>query len=306
MMQRWSTLIFTLTLSFGLSSPCPAANPGAPEAVQRVLDEDGRVVLERSGVVVEVFDQSVNGRRIEALRFSSVSDERTGGVVLVPGYGRTARDYLALGARCAAAGYVCIAVSQPGFGNSEGPPDFAGPATITALERVLSVLRADPAIDPARIAVYGYSRGALAAATLATLDRQLAAVILAAGIYDFQAAYDQVQIEGIRANMLAETGMTPDAIAARSPLHHAEQITAPVLIIHGQNDINAPPEQAQQLHEVLHANGKPVELHLVPDHAHGLPLTIVVSLMLEFLERHLTPANQAMPIANCDRPADRD
>lgn len=29
----------------------------------------------------------------------------------------------------AARGYVAAAVSQPGYGNSDGPPDFCGPFT---------------------------------------------------------------------------------------------------------------------------------------------------------------------------------
>ena len=39
----------------------------------------------------------------------------------------------------ARAGYVGVAITQPGFGRSEGPSDWVGPTTIKTLQQGLSV-----------------------------------------------------------------------------------------------------------------------------------------------------------------------
>jgi hypothetical protein len=195
----------------------PAADTQAA-AILEALDERGTVTLARAGVEVRVFDREVDGRRIEALRFSDTQGGQRGGVLLVPGFARGARDYLPLGVRCAAAGFVCVAVSQPGFGSSQGEPDFAGPDTVAALMTMLQALREDPEVDPARTAAFGYSRGALAVASLATEDPLLAAVVLGGGIYDFRSAHESIELADIRANMETEAGLDDDSVAARSPL----------------------------------------------------------------------------------------
>jgi len=79
-------------------------------------------------------------------------------------------------------GYVAAAVSQPGYGKSDGPPDYCGPFTQDAVQAAVEFLRRQTFIDPTRIALYGYSRGAIVASMVAT---KVAAVVLGAGAYDF-------------------------------------------------------------------------------------------------------------------------
>lgn len=302
--RRISTLrtavLTILMLAFGQAQ---AQAPDAQlEAILRALDDRGEVTLARSGVTVRVFDQQVDGARVEALRFAAAGEGIRPGVLLVPGFGRGARDYLALGMRCASAGFICAAVSQPGFGGSTGPADFAGPATVDALATVLRALRADVEVDPARTAAFGYSRGALAVASLATADQALAALAVAGGIYDFESAYASIELEPIRANMLAEAGMDADAVVARSPLRRAARIRAPTLIIHGGADVNAPPAQAEMLRDALIEGGTPVEFHLYPDHAHGLPAGELGRVLFDFLARMLAPRKREMVITLDDLP----
>ena len=186
----------------------------------------------------------------------------------------------------AAQGYVAVAVSQPGYGKSEGPPDFCGPFTQDATLAVLEHLRGKPFVDPGRIAVFGYSRGAIVAAMVATRDPRLAGVVLGAGAYDFSTYYPG-PFRGININIQREAGTSAEAFRARSALHQADRIRAPVLILHGERDERIPVAQARAFAERLAAAGVPVRLRVFPNAWHGIPLDDLHREVDPFLARVL-------------------
>ncbi len=55
-----------------------------------------------------------------------------------------------------------------------------------------------------------------------------------------------------------------------SPIHKAEKITAPLMVIHGKNDPRVPVGEAEQIVERVRANGGAVEYLLYEDEGHGL------------------------------------
>ena len=55
-----------------------------------------------------------------------------------------------------------------------------------------------------------------------------------------------------------------------SPIHKAEQITAPLMVIHGKNDPRVPVGEAEQIVEKVRENGGAVEYLLYEDEGHGL------------------------------------
>ena len=69
---------------------------------------------------------------------------------------------------------------------------------------------------------------------MAVRIRNVKAAAFFAGIYDFKKAYDEIKIEGIRENMVAETRMAPEAIKKRSSILQMQKLNCPVLILHGQ------------------------------------------------------------------------
>ncbi|MGB3555467.1 MAG: hypothetical protein WBA25_12600, partial [Jannaschia sp.] len=83
-------------------------------------------------------------------------------------------------------GWIAAAVSQPGYGESTGPPDCCGPRTQAALRIAMDHLL-DRNADPARTIVWAISRGAVAAAC-AFVDgaTEPGVLILQAGIYDME------------------------------------------------------------------------------------------------------------------------
>jgi dipeptidyl aminopeptidase/acylaminoacyl peptidase len=180
-------------------------------------------------------------------------------------------------------GYVAAALSQPGYGNSDGPADFCGPRTQEAALLAMAFFRDKPFVKPDKVVLYGYSRGAIVAAMVATRDPQLAGVILGAGAYDFFSWYP-TPLPGIDANIRAEAGTSPDALRARSAIYHVDKIKAPILLLHGAQDERVPLRQAEAFHEKLGAAGRSVTLKVFPAARHGIPIDEQYREVYPFLE----------------------
>lgn len=290
-----SQILLLLLLSCAAAAQAPAApsagagrQPGATpgERILQALAKDDCTVAPETSVRVCHADYSVDGRPVEAISFRPAGGARTPGVLLIPGFDRTARDLVGLGVRAAAQGIAALAVSQPGFGSSAGPADYVGPRTLKVLTAGYRKLQADPSVDPARVGIYGYSRGGMAASLLAVSLADVKAAVFGAGVYDFKRQYDEVTLEGIRKNMMAETGMTAAAIRERSSILDMEKLRCPVLILHGGRDVNVPVSQALALRERLTALGKDFEIKIFPDREHGIGPE-VATLSLDFFRRKL-------------------
>ncbi|TYC59819.1 prolyl oligopeptidase family serine peptidase [Rhodobacterales bacterium] len=130
---------------------------------------------------------------------------------------------------------TAAAISQPGFGASDGPADFCGPITQKAIVAALEFLKRQPSVDPARIGLYGNSRGAVASAMVATKVRSLRALILTGGVYDLQRAYASSP-RGLQQAIRKEAGVTNESFLDRSALHFSHRIRAETMILHGRYD----------------------------------------------------------------------
>jgi dipeptidyl aminopeptidase/acylaminoacyl peptidase len=231
-----------------------------------------------------------NGQNVEAISFQPPGSGAFPALMLIPGYQRSARDYIALGSRFAQEGFACVAVTQPGFGKSEGKPDFAGPGTIRALIAGLDKFKREPYVDAKRIGIFGYSRGAIAASLMAVQLNDIRAAVFGGGVYDFRKAYDEIKLEGIRKNMEQESGMSREAIEQRSSILRMKELRCPVLILHGEKDANAPVSQALLLRDRLTELKKDFEIKVIPDKGHGLGLQDVFVNSVDFFKRKLMVA----------------
>ena len=282
-------LILVLAALGAMAAAQPAPQRVQLDDVRARLEQEGRVELPASGLVIERANFRIGVSDVEAVMTRPAGEGRKAALLLIPGHSRTALDMLPQAIRFARAGFATMAVSQPGYGGSTGPADFVGPRTFAAIEAAAARLAAQPYVDPIRMGVYGYSRGALAAAQLATRTDLFKAAVLGGGIYDFRAAYDQIGLEGIRANIAAEAGLDTEAVRFRSPIHDVKGLDGPVLIIHGAEDANAPVAQATALAERLKREGLTHELLIVPGKGHGLGMDDVVVPAIAFLVRTLQP-----------------
>jgi dipeptidyl aminopeptidase/acylaminoacyl peptidase len=186
----------------------------------------------------------------------------------------------------ASQGYGAASLSQPGYGHSDGPPDYCGPFTQEAVVVALAFLRKQPFVNPTKVALYGASRGAIVASMVATRDPQLAAVVLAAGAYDMASLYP-TGIRGIDANIRREAGTSAEAFRARSAMYHADKIKVPVLLLHGARDERIPVRQAEAFAEQLQAHGVAVTLKIFPHATHRIPIDEQYQDIYSFLDRSL-------------------
>jgi dipeptidyl aminopeptidase/acylaminoacyl peptidase len=281
---RCSWMFAIAVVAFLCTQPIPAQPNVVADVLQRLENE--RCVLLESGVKVCHYEYSVEGKHVEAISFVPAGEGPSPGVLMIPGYERTARDLAGLGIRLAHQGFACVAVTQPGFGKSDGPADYVGPKTLAVLAVAYRKLQKESYVDPKRMAIYGYSRGGMAASLLAEQLDDVKAAVLGAGIYDFQKLYDDSTLPGVRLHMKAETGMTKEAILERSSVLRMDQLKCPVLILHGEKDKNVPVSQAKLLRDKLTQLHKEFEIKLFPDREHSIGPE-VGDMTVDFFRRKL-------------------
>lgn len=169
-------------------------------------------------------------------------------------------------------GYLAVAISQPGYGNSAGPADFCGPFTQHAVAAVIAKLRAEGYVKENRILIQGVSRGALVAGTVAAHDPSIRGIVLISGLYDLAAYAGHAKSPmavAIVDSMKAETGGTPDALKSRSLLTYAQDIKAQTLILNGARD---DPDQGRHLAETINAHGGHARAIVYPEFGHQIPV----------------------------------
>jgi dipeptidyl aminopeptidase/acylaminoacyl peptidase len=209
------------------------------------------------------------------------------GLLVIPGRGAHARSMLPFARGLANHGCVVMALSQPGYGLSDGPADFGGPATVQAVSDAIDALRSEPGVNAKRVGVWGISRGAASAVGIAERRKDLQAVIAQSGSYDLWATYRETRAEDLRADILAQAGSDSAAWKARSPLLDASKVTCPLLILHGERDERAPPGPAHALEARLRQLGRPVEGRFFPQGSHFLSPALTNSAVFPFLEKTL-------------------
>lgn len=211
-------------------------------------------------------------------------------------------------------GRLAVAVSQPGYGASDGPSDYCGPDTQHAVAAAIRYLRARPDVDPARVAIEGVSRGAIVAAMVASADPSLAAVVLVSGEYDLRGTYRRLAaasaadplLRTMAMNIRHEAGTSDAAFRDRSALLTAAVIRSPTLILHGARDERLDPQHARQLAARLAAAGTEVRLVVYPRAGHGIPLDDRVRETLPFLDAHLRGGLRYTADGARDAPARRE
>ena len=190
-----------------------------------------------------------------------------------------------------AAGFAVIRYDEPGTGGSGG--DWAETGIYELKDAALSVLDAAAAtgrLDSERLYILGHSEGAMIAMIMAAERADLAGLVLAAGpggrLLDILEHQTRVQVEAFssdpeaQAQKRAELDATMGAAimhyaslresAQLDPLGMARLVEAPVLVIHGANDIQIPCDQAVSLAGAISSTGVPATLEIVPDVNHLL------------------------------------
>lgn len=257
------------------------------EALMKAFEKDTAIILEEQQVIIESYNFIHQSKLVESIVVRPMNKAKNPALLMIPGYATSARRLIPSGIEFAKAGIACIGITQRGFGRSEGEPDFVGPKTLAGLVYGLELFKKEPYVDATSIGIYGYSRGGIAASLLACRLEGIKAAIFGAGVYDFKKAYEEVTIEGIRANIDKETGSTEMAFAERSSILEMDNLKAPVLILHGSADPNVPVNQAYLLEEKLKALNKDYEIQIFDGVGHWVGRENINKYGVEFMQRKL-------------------
>ena len=144
--------------------------------------------------------------------------------------------------------------------------------------------------DPHRMAIVGWSYGGYAALQSAATDPNLyRAVVAIAPVTDLQQAKDDARRYTNAINTAEFIGSGPH-IAEGSPLRNSAAITAPVLLFHGDRDLNVNVVHSRRMDQALRGAGKSSELVLFPGLEHDLADSDARTRMLQRIGDFLATA----------------
>jgi dipeptidyl aminopeptidase/acylaminoacyl peptidase len=162
------------------------------------------------------------------------------------------------------------------------------------------VLHSTPELDPRRVGVLGGSYGGLVVTWLLGSTDKFRAGWAERGPYNlFSLAGTNDESPWFFTSYLGTTQVDdPAAYWAPSPLRLAAGITAPLMIVHSEEDRRCPIQQAEELFMALKLLGREVEFIRFPGEGHGLTRTGSpvhqlqrLELMLEWFSRWLAPCS---------------
>lgn len=125
--------------------------------------------------------------------------------------------------------------------------------------------------DPARLSIRGGSAGGYTTLAALAFTDVFSAGISLYGIGDLETlATDTHKFESRYLDgLVAAYPEGRQTYLDRSPIHHLDRLSCPMLILQGGQDRVVPPSQAEQMVLALRAKGLPVAYVLFPDEGHG-------------------------------------
>ena len=194
----------------------------------------------------------------------------------------------------ATAGHLVLAVNPRGsstYGN-----DFMlavledwGGEDYQDLMAAVDLVSERPYVDASRLGVHGYSYGGYMTSWIAGHTDRFRAAVAGAPCIDLFSMYGTSDI-GVSFGEVQWGGSLVDAateLIKHSPITYASNVTAPVLLLHGEADARCPIGQSEEYFVVLKRLGKEVELVRFPDCSHAFPRIGHPKMRHEYLQQTL-------------------
>jgi dipeptidyl aminopeptidase/acylaminoacyl peptidase len=151
-----------------------------------------------------------------------------------------------------------------------------------------------------KICIYGASYGGYAALMGAVREPTLYQCAIGfAGVYDLELMLSSADIprsKSGRAYLSKALGEDRQQLRSRSPIHHAQAISVPVLLIHGKEDWRADFEHAKNMKAALETSKKSFEWMVLSREGHGVydeaSRREMYERILGFLDKHLLGTDQ--------------
>ncbi|SVA37154.1 uncharacterized protein METZ01_LOCUS90008, partial [marine metagenome] len=154
------------------------------------------------------------------------------------------------------------------------------------LTGVDAAMQAYPNIDSARLGVSGGSYGGFMTNWLTATTDRFAAAVTSRSITNWESWYGSSDAQGLTDyEFLGSPWEQRELYRRLSPISYVENVTAPTLIIHSENDYRTPIADGEQWFIALMKRQIPVELVRYPRSSHGLSRSGEPWLLVDRLER---------------------
>jgi len=160
-------------------------------------------------------------------------------------------------------------------GSEGGGPAFAemarndwGGADFQDILDGVDLLEREGVVDPARLAIGGWSYGGYMSAWAVTHSDRFRTAIVGAGVIDIGAMALTTDTPDYLPGYFGDPLANRAGYDAHSPIRYADRVKVPVLILHGEQDKRVPLSQGQMFHQALKFNGTPVEMVTYPRGPH--------------------------------------
>ncbi|MED4750618.1 S9 family peptidase [Brevibacillus choshinensis] len=176
----------------------------------------------------------------------------------------------------AAQGYAVLFINprgSSGFGRKFSEAvhgDYGGKDHQDLLNGLTEAVRRFDFLDGSRVAINGISYGGFMVNWLLTKTDQFFAAISEGCISNWISMYGTSDISPvfIEQEFAGKTDM--ETLWKHSPLAYVDKVRTPLLLMHSEQDLRCPIEQAEQFYIYLKRLGREVEFLRMPDASHGL------------------------------------
>ena len=226
--------------------------------------------------------KSFDGTVISAylwLPFNLRRDARAAAVVLPHGgpIGQTIDDFNRTAAALSSRGYVCIAPNvrgSTGYGMAFQKANVADLGGGDLQDEVFAAkfLVATGYVDARKIGIVGASYGGyMTLMALAKTPGVWAAGVDSYGIVNWSTTlqHEDAFLREYDEALLGDPSRDKKRYEAQSPITFMRQIKAPLLVLHGDNDIRVPKEESEQVVALIQAQHGTVEAHYYSNEGHG-------------------------------------
>ncbi|WP_146361941.1 S9 family peptidase [Arthrobacter yangruifuii] len=172
------------------------------------------------------------------------------------------------------AGYavlMCNPRGSAGYGQAHGRSIKEAMGThdlADILGFVDGALAAHPELDGSRMGIMGGSYGGYLTAWTIAHDHRFAAAVVERGFLDPLSFIGSADIGWFFS--AGYTGTDPAAVLAQSPMACVDAVRTPTFVVHSEEDLRCPVEQAQRYYTALKLRSVPTEMLLFPGENHEL------------------------------------
>lgn len=270
----------TEQIALSVGDPNHSANVAVPEGdhLRKITHEgDTQLAAVEMGTVQAVHWKSKDGIALEGIATFPAGDAEGNKYpfLVLPHGGPEANDELSLdplSRMIAGLGYVVL---QPEYRGSTGYGEaflaaiyqHFGDRAYRDVDSATDYAIAQGWADPNRLAIFGWSAGGFMTSWTVTQTGRYKAAIEGAGITDWGPFLWTSDISQIDYDA-RWTDEDPEAFRRFSAVAHANKVTTPLLILHGEADQRVPMFQGTEYFQILAARGKTVRMVTYPGSPH--------------------------------------